>query len=186
MASSRIEFRPLQFFSASVLGILLLLAHNAAGQASYMAQLRGTVTDQSGAVMQNATVTITNDGTNISTIARTDERGLYLLTGLRPTTYTIKAEAPGFQGVENRNVVLAVDQQATLNFNLKPVSVNTTVVELAPFGLTPIPNWVPVKPLCGFGGTETSRSVSPEAGERRGREGWRGQGRRRSAKPSAI
>src|SRR5450432_1206194 len=127
MASSRIEFRPLQFFSASVLGILLLLAHYAAGQASYMAQLRGTVTDQSGAVMQNATVTITNDGTNISTIARTDERGLYLLTGLRPTTYTIKAEAPGFQSVENRNVVLAVDQQATLNFSLRPVSVNTTV-----------------------------------------------------------
>ena len=62
-----------------------------------------------------------------STSARTDERGLYLLTGLRPSTYTIKAEAAGFQRIENRNVVLAVDQQATLNFEPKPVSVNTTV-----------------------------------------------------------
>ena len=104
-----------------------MLSQNALGQASYTAQLRGMVTDLSGAVMQNATVTITNDGTNVTTTAHTDERGLYLLTGLRPSTYTIKAEAAGFQGVENKNVVLAVDQQATLNFNLKPVSVNTTV-----------------------------------------------------------
>ena len=127
MASSRITFRRLHSLSSLLLGIALVLSQNALGQASYTAQLRGTVTDLSGAVMQNATVTITNDGTNVSTTARTDEHGLYLLTGLRPSTYTIKAEAAGFQGVENRNVVLAVDQQATLNFNLKPVSVNTTV-----------------------------------------------------------
>ena len=78
--------------------------------------------------MPNATVTIINDGTGASTSARTDAHGLYLLTGLRPSTYTIKAESAGFQSVENRNVVLAVDQQATLNFELKPVSVNTTVL----------------------------------------------------------
>ena len=65
-------------------------------------------------------VTITNDGTNVSTTATTDDHGLYLLTGLRPSTYTIKAEAAGFRTAENKNVVLAVDQQATLNFSLKP------------------------------------------------------------------
>ena len=127
MASSPIQFRRLQFFSACMLGIFLLLALDALGQASYTAQLRGSVADQSGAVMQNATVTITNDGTNISTTARTDDHGFYILTGLRPSTYTIRAEAAGFQSVENKNVVLAVDQQATLNFTLKPVSVITTV-----------------------------------------------------------
>ena len=95
MASSRNRFRRL--LSAVLLGTLSLLTQNARAQASYTAQLRGTVSDISGAVMPNATVTIINDGTGASTSARTDEHGLYLLTGLRPSTYTIKAEAAGFQ-----------------------------------------------------------------------------------------
>ena len=72
-------------------------------------------------------VTITNDGTNVSTSVHTDDHGLYLLTGLRPSTYTIKVEAAGFRSAESKNVVLAVDQQSTLNFSLKPVSFNITV-----------------------------------------------------------
>ena len=79
-----------------------MLAQNALGQASYTAQVRGSVTDQTGAVVVNATVTITNDGTDVSTIAHTDDHGLYLLTGLRPSTYTIKAEAAGFRTAENQ------------------------------------------------------------------------------------
>ena len=92
----------------------MLLAQNAVGQASYTSQVRGTVTDQTGAVVVNALVTITNDGTNVSTSVHTDDHGLYLLTGLRPSTYTIKVEAEGFRSAESRNVVLAVDQQSTL------------------------------------------------------------------------
>ena len=57
---------------------------------------------------------------SVSTAANTDDRGLYLLPGLRPSTYTIQAEAPGFRTAESQKVVLAVDQQATLNFRLKP------------------------------------------------------------------
>jgi Carboxypeptidase regulatory-like domain/TonB dependent receptor len=127
MPSLRIELRRLQFLSCFALGICLLLTQYAIGQASYTAQVRGTVTDPSGAVVVNATVTITNDGTNVSTIAHTDERGQFLLTGLRPATYTIKAEATGFRAAENKNLVLAVAQESTLNFNLKPVSFNITV-----------------------------------------------------------
>ena len=114
------------------LALLCLLAAISApwalGQASYTAQVRGVVTDSSGASIQDATVTITNDGTNISTQTRTDERGLYLLTGLRPDKYTVKVEAAGFQPAQNKDVVLAVSQQATLNYSLKPSSVLTTVI----------------------------------------------------------
>ncbi len=56
------------------------------GQGSYTAQIRGTVKDQSGAVVQGATVTITNDATGISVVARSNQEGLYILTGLRPAT----------------------------------------------------------------------------------------------------
>gem|GEM_PF-3145189 len=102
----------------------MALCAAAFGQASYTAQVRGVVTDQTGAALPNATVIITNDGTNISLTAHTDERGFYILTGLRPDKYTIKVEVTGFQAAESKNVVLAVDQQATLNFALKPSTVS--------------------------------------------------------------
>ena len=96
----------------------MLLTPHATGQASYTSQVRGNVTDQTGAVVVNALVTITNDGTNVSTSVRTDDHGLYLLTGLRPSTYTIKVDAEGFRSAESKNVMLTVDQQAT--FELQP------------------------------------------------------------------
>lgn len=111
----------------SAVCVFACLAIFTAGQGAYRAQLRGTVTDSSGALMANATVTITETGTNISSVAHTDAAGEYNFTGLRPSTYKVKAEAAGFRATERTNVVLAVDQQATLNFKMDPAGVNTTV-----------------------------------------------------------
>ncbi|HEY6338952.1 MAG TPA: carboxypeptidase-like regulatory domain-containing protein [Candidatus Sulfotelmatobacter sp.] len=96
-------------------------------QGSYRAQLRGVVSDAAGAVLQRATVTITDTGTNISTHTETDGKGEYFFTGLRPSTYSVKAEAAGFRASERTNVVFAVDQETTLNFNLSPARVNETI-----------------------------------------------------------
>jgi hypothetical protein len=106
---------------------VLSVAIGALGQASYTAQVRGVVKDQSGAMVTNATITITNDATGISTTAHSDASGLYVLTGLRPAVYTIKADIPGFRAAEQRNVVLQVDQQTTIDFELHPMGVSTTV-----------------------------------------------------------
>src|SRR5437764_1300322 len=97
------------------------------GQASYAAQVRGVVKDQSGAMVPRATITITNDATGISTTAHSDDHGLYVLTGLRPAVYTIRAEGTGFRATEQKNVVLQVDQQTTIDFELHPLGVITTV-----------------------------------------------------------
>ena len=99
----------------------------ALAQGSYQAQVRGQVADQSGAVMINATVTIINDATNIAQTVRTDDHGQYFFTGLRPATYTFKAQAKGFRTAQKTNVVLQVDQQTSVDFMLRPVSVNETV-----------------------------------------------------------
>jgi hypothetical protein len=96
-------------------------------QGSYRAQLRGVVSDASGAMVANATVTIRDVGTNISSSARTDERGAYFFTGLRPSTYKVRAEATGFRAAERLGVVLAVDQESSLNFELKLAGVSSTV-----------------------------------------------------------
>ncbi len=51
------------------------------------------ITDQSGAVVPNLTVTVTNDETDIVTTFRTNNEGLYIFTGLRPAKHTLRAEA---------------------------------------------------------------------------------------------
>jgi len=121
-------------FLLAVIVALAVLATGAFGQASYTAQVRGVVKDQSGAMVTNATVTITNDATGIASTAHSDSNGLYILTGLRPAVYTIKAAREGFRAAEQRNVVLAVDQQTTIDFELHPLGVSTTVevTEAAP------------------------------------------------------
>ncbi len=116
-------------FSTVILALCALVASQAPvfGQASYTAQIRGVVTDQTGAVVSNATVTITNDATNISLTAHSNDHGMYVLTGLRPAVYTIRTEATGFRVMEKKNVVLQVDQQTTIDFELHPLGVITTV-----------------------------------------------------------
>ena len=99
-----------------------------AAQGSYRAQLRGIVSDASGAVVRDATVTITDAGTNISSAAHTDNKGEYFFTGLRPSTYSVKVEQTGFRTTERTGVVLAVDQEASLNFTLTPARVSENVI----------------------------------------------------------
>jgi Carboxypeptidase regulatory-like domain len=107
--------------------LLAWLATSALAQGNYRAQLRGVVSDASGAMVVNATVTIRDIGTNISAVAHTDEKGSYFFTGLRPSTYDVKVEAPGFRGAERTNVVLAVDQESSLNFKLAMGGVSMTI-----------------------------------------------------------
>ncbi len=111
----------------SLLGATLLLATAAVGQGSYQAQVRGVVSDATGAVVVNATVTITNVATGIVQTANSNEHGEYFFTGLRPAAYTVKAQVSGFRVVEKTNVVLQVDQQTTVDFVLHPVSVSETM-----------------------------------------------------------
>jgi hypothetical protein len=122
----RVDRRSLRSFAGAVT-LLLVSAALVLGQASYTAQVRGVVKDQSGAMIPGATVTITNDATGIAGTAKSDDHGFYILTGLRPAVYTIKTEAAGFRVSEQKNVVLQVDQQTTIDFELHPLGVITTV-----------------------------------------------------------
>ena len=91
--------------------------------------LAGTVSDVSGAVIPGATVTLTDVGTNIARTMQTNGQGDYFFRALPPATYKMVIEAKGFGTVEQDNIVLTVNQQATLNTMLKPASesINVTV-----------------------------------------------------------
>jgi hypothetical protein len=115
----------------AILGLALSLS--VWGQGTYRAQLRGDVSDATGAAVANATVTIRDVGTNISSSAHTDDKGAYYFTGLRPSTYAVKVDASGFRPSERTGVVLAVDQESSLNFRLDVAGVSTTIsVSTAP------------------------------------------------------
>jgi hypothetical protein len=96
-------------------------------QATYTAQLTGTVTDSSGGVLAGAKVILTDEATNIAATAYTDEQGVYVFTGLRPGSYMLRVEANNFASVERKNLVLAVNQRASLNVTLNPGSISASV-----------------------------------------------------------
>ncbi|HEY2822608.1 MAG TPA: TonB-dependent receptor [Candidatus Acidoferrum sp.] len=117
-------------FAATILAATtaaLLCPAPAAAQSSYTAQLSGVVSDSSGGVIPGAKVTLTDEGTGVTSTLNTDERGIFVFTGIRPSTYTIKASADGLNSQERKGVVLAVSQQANLDFTLTPGSTTETI-----------------------------------------------------------
>lgn len=58
--------------------------------------IRGTVTDQAGAVIQKATVTVTNKATAASRKVNAGDDGIYFVPNLLPGEYEVKIEAQGF------------------------------------------------------------------------------------------
>lgn len=114
--------------------VALTLARHSAAQSTYTAQLSGTITDSSGGVIPGAKVILTDEPTGVARTYVTDDHGIYVFTAIRPSTYTIRVEAPSLASQERKGVVLAVSQQATLNFTLTPgvVSESVTVTEQVP------------------------------------------------------
>jgi anaerobic magnesium-protoporphyrin IX monomethyl ester cyclase len=71
-----------------------------------LCSLVGEVTDPQGAVVVNATITITNLDTGVTRTVKTDEVGRYLAGGLKVGHYSVKAESPGFHAVEKTGIIL--------------------------------------------------------------------------------
>ena len=57
--------------------------------------ITGEVKDQSGALVPNANITVTNTATNVARNTTTNEAGIYSVPGLIPGPYQVKAAASG-------------------------------------------------------------------------------------------
>jgi outer membrane receptor protein involved in Fe transport len=79
----------------------------------------GTVSDQSGARIVGATVTMTNLGTNVSQVASTGEAGGFRSTPLRSGRYSISVEAPGFKRLVRTGITLEVQAEVQLDLTLE-------------------------------------------------------------------
>ncbi len=81
---------------AALLVFLVIVSPHLCAQASLSA-ISGTVTDPSGALIADATVTITNQNTNVSYQKTTDTSGFYSVEGLSDGQYTVDVAKPGFK-----------------------------------------------------------------------------------------
>src|SRR2546428_9062486 len=92
--------------------------------------LTGRITDTTGAVVPNSTVTARNPATGQTRTTQSNALGDYTLTQLPPGTYEVSAEFMGFSKAVRTGVEVSVGTRATLNFELMPGGI-TEVVEVA-------------------------------------------------------
>ena len=113
----------------SLVGCLLIIV--SAGwlnaQIGAVGTILGTVVDNSGAVVAKASVDISNPATGVNNHVETGSTGDYTVPYLKPGTYRVTVQAPGFQKAVVDNIVLVVAQQARVDVTLKPGQVNETV-----------------------------------------------------------
>src|SRR6266516_2880471 len=83
------------------------------------ASLTGTVTDPTGAVAPDATVTATETATGQATKTATDVTGSYNLPSLVPGAYTVTVEKTGFMSTVLTGITLQVDQKARLDVQIQ-------------------------------------------------------------------
>ena len=93
--------------------------------------ISGQVTDQTGALVASATVTVVFAATNAARTISTDTAGRYRLVELAPGAYNITATSPGFAGVARNNLTTIAGQHLRLDFVLRPAGVKAEQTVLA-------------------------------------------------------
>jgi hypothetical protein len=114
-----------RFTIVALLACLLFLVGSS--QAQYRASLRGVITDQQGAVVQGATVTLLNTDTNAAMTAKSDENGIYVFNALPAAHFKLTAERSGFKKKVLEHVQIIPDQPNALNLQLEVGQVQEAV-----------------------------------------------------------
>src|SRR6266496_3207479 len=118
------------------LAVLSLTSTYARSQ-SATSSLRGTVTDPKGAVVANASVTLSNAEKGFSRNTKTANDGVYQFLEVPPASYTLTVDSAGFNTRKQDNVTLQVSLPAPLDLQLS-VKGATEVVEVS--GAAPLVN----------------------------------------------
>jgi len=97
-----------------------LLAAGGARAANLYGEIRGTVTDPSGATIPDATVTATNESTGVvRTVTTLSNGGFDFVNLLAPADYTIRVSKDGFRQFVSNHTHLDVNQVYVANATLE-------------------------------------------------------------------
>jgi hypothetical protein len=114
-----------------LVGVLFLAPVLASAQTE-SARISGRVTDPTDAVIVGAECKITNLETNSSTIATTNQDGIYVIPDLHPATYRLTIQKEGFRTVVLPSLQLYVQDAVNENFMLALGSASETSTVTAP------------------------------------------------------
>jgi len=117
------NFRLLAYSAA----LAFLLCSQLSAQSIY-GGLRGIVTDKSGASVADASVTLTNEGTNATRATQTTSGGEYVFSQLVPATYTVVVETKGFKKFERKNIIVNTQNDVTIDVGLEVGNVTESVL----------------------------------------------------------
>ncbi len=127
-----------QLFSTLLFRLLMTVAAVALCTSSLVAQqtlggITGEVTDASGGVIPNASVTVTDEQTSLTRSTKTNGTGLYTFVNLPIGVYTLTYSAAGYEAQKTPHITVQADRTATVNASLKVGQATTTVeVDAAP------------------------------------------------------
>ena len=111
-----------------------------AAQSGTSSAISGTVTDASGAVVANASVTATEVDTKATRTGQTDASGHYLFSQVNPGTYRVTVRLAGFADAKSQPTPVGVGRNVALNFTLQVSSTSQTVEVTAQQGLLTLDN----------------------------------------------
>ena len=95
------------------------------------AALNGTVRDTSGAIVSGSTITLRNTKTGFEQVTKSNDTGNYSLVNISPGSYDVTAMMAGFSTAKAPELNLAVNQTATIDFNLRVGATDTTITVAA-------------------------------------------------------
>src|SRR5437588_2759381 len=129
--------RKFSFILLLIAACVFMTGRVAFGQST--ATLQGTVTDQKGAVVPNATITVRNQATSIDRTAQTDSSGNYQVAALPVGTYSVVVQAQGFKSAAVSDLNVEVARTLVKDFQLEVgsleqrvnITADTPVIETA-------------------------------------------------------
>ncbi|HYH00515.1 MAG TPA: TonB-dependent receptor [Terriglobales bacterium] len=107
--------------------LAILLAAGALPAQTSRGTVSGIVTDQTGAVVANAKVVLTQVETNAVRDTVTNGAGLYRFDAVNLGTYVVKVTAPGFANAETHGLVVRANQTSSMDFQLQVGNTSETL-----------------------------------------------------------
>src|ERR1041384_7606541 len=115
------------FKAAIICGALILLGPTVFSQAR-IGSIQGTVKDPGGALVPNATITVTQPVTGYKQTTQTDAQGSFKLVNVPFNTYKVRAESSGFQPVEQSiDLETTIPLNVELSLTLEQTTANVTI-----------------------------------------------------------
>jgi outer membrane receptor protein involved in Fe transport len=130
-SQKRMHFSSCQNLTRVIAIIFLLCAACMLEAQVESGKIVGTVRDASGAILSAARVTVTETQTNAERKITSNSEGEYVVTELKPGTYTVKAERPGFKTAVESAFKLDINQVVRVDFSLVVGSVQEKVMVTA-------------------------------------------------------